>query len=229
MSFPGSQWAGHCNGFAAAALLEPEPTEPRDVLGVTFSVGDQKGLLTDYHFGDATAWVFGEESGAGVTPADFHHVLLAWLGAKQGARGFVVTFDMGGGEVWSFPAYRFESEWGPDATPNVWRVRTTVWMADMNVPPNFVGTRPYPGPQGMSFEYTLEGDPRSPSGGSWTGKSVSGRFAHPGRVWYPDPSTRNLERPLTSPGLDRDLVASILGESQGAHLLTFVSRLRLSD
>ena len=33
---PGVAWAGHCNGFAAAALLEPEPTEPVNVLGLTF-------------------------------------------------------------------------------------------------------------------------------------------------------------------------------------------------
>ena len=48
----------HCNGFAAAALLEPEPTEQREILGITFSVADLKGLLVDYHFGDAAAWSF---------------------------------------------------------------------------------------------------------------------------------------------------------------------------
>jgi hypothetical protein len=40
--FPGSLWAGHCNGFAAAALLEPEPTEPLSTQGITFSVRTSK-------------------------------------------------------------------------------------------------------------------------------------------------------------------------------------------
>ena len=40
--FPATPWAGHCNGFAAAALVEPEPTEPVTMLGITFSVADLK-------------------------------------------------------------------------------------------------------------------------------------------------------------------------------------------
>jgi hypothetical protein len=207
--YPTSGWAGHCNGFAAAALLEPEPTQAREVLGITFSVGDLKGLLTDYHFGDGVAWSYGDEGEPSVNPADFHRMLLSWMEAQ--GKGFVVTFDLGGGQVWSYPAYRFESEWGPDAdTPGVWHVKTTLWMADMDVPVNFVGTKPYPGPQGQTFEYTLEGDPRGPTGGVWTGGSGRGRFAQPGRIWYPEPSTRNVDRELTSPNLDRQTVENIL-------------------
>ena len=83
-------------------------------------------------------------------------------------------------------------------------------MADMDVPVNFVGTRPYPGPDGKTFEYTLEGDPRDPSGGVWTGASRAGRFAHPGRIWYPEPAIRNLDRELTSPNLDKDVLTALL-------------------
>ena len=96
----------------------------------------------------------------------------------------------------------------------MWRVKTTLWMADMDVPLNFVGTRPYPGPQGQTFEYTLEGsDPRNPSDGAWTGGSGRGRFSQPGRIWYPDPGVRNAERELTSPNLDRHTVENILSPS----------------
>ena len=204
---PGVPWAGHCNGFAAAALLEPEPTQPISVLGITFSVADQKGLLVDYHFGDSAAWSFGADGD--LNPADFHRKLLTWIG--EAGQGFVLTYDMGGGEVWSYPAYKFESHWTADpGREGAWRVTTTVWMADMDVAPNFVGTRVYPGPAGKTFEYTLEGDPRDPSGGAWTGASRAGRFAHPGRIWYPESTVRNGDRELVSPGLDRETLANIV-------------------
>jgi hypothetical protein len=210
---PGVAWAGHCNGFAAAALLEPEPTEPVSVLGLTFSVADLKGLLVDYHFGDAAAWSFGADGD--LDPADFHRMLLAWLGAA--GQGFVLTYDMGGGEVWSYPAYKFESHWTADPNQEgLWHVTTTVWMADMDVPANFVGTKVYPGAAGKTFEYTLQGDPLAPDDGAWTGASRGGRFAHPGRIWYPEPTVRNTERDLVSPGLDRQTIANILAGSDGS-------------
>jgi hypothetical protein len=212
---PGVAWAGHCNGFAAAALLEPEPTEPVNVLGMTFSVADLKGLLVDYHFGDAAAWSFGADSE--LNPADFHRTLLTWLGGA--GQGFVLTYDMGQGEVWSYPAYKFDSHWTADANQEgVWHVTTTVWMADMDVAPNFVGTKIYPSAAGKTFEYTLQGDPMNPDDGAWTGPSRSGRFAHPGRIWYPEPTARNTDRDLVSPGLDRQTIANILAGSDGSDI-----------
>jgi len=211
--FPSTAWAGHCNGFAAAALLEPEPAAPVDVLGITFTVADLKGLLVDYHFGDAAAWSFGEDGH--VDPADFQRMLLDWV--QVTGKGFVLTFDMGGGEVWSYPVTGFASQWRMDSTEdNTWQVTTTVWMADMDVPAGFVGTKPYPGPAGKTFEYTLHGDPRHPTDGVWTGPSRQGRFAHPGRIWYPEPTVRNGERELVSPGLDRQTLANILAGSDGS-------------
>jgi Transglutaminase elicitor len=212
---PGVAWAGHCNGFAAAALLEPEPTEPVNVLGLTFSVADLKGMLVDYHFGDAAAWSFGADGD--LNPADFHRTLLTWVG--DAGQGFVLTYDMGQGEVWSYPAYKFESHWTADATQEgVWHVTTTVWMADMDVSPNFVGTKIYPSVAGKTFEYTLQGDPLNPDDGAWSGASRFGRFAHPGRIWYPEPNVRNTERDLVSPGLDRQTIANILAGSDGSDI-----------
>lgn len=208
--FPGSSWAGHCNGWAAAALLEAEPTEPREVDGITFSVGDLKGLLSAYHFADAAAWSYGE--GGLVDPADFHRVLVRWM-AGQEPRGFVLTFEPRGEEVWSYPVYRHETAWAPDpVAPGVWHVRATLWMANPNVAPDFVGLQEYPRPEGQVFEYVIEGDPRNPSGGAWVGASERGRFARPGRIWYPEPRVRNLGQQLASPGLDRAVIGRILGE-----------------
>jgi hypothetical protein len=216
LDFPDSLWAGHCNGSAAAALLEPEPTAPVTIFDITFSVADQKGLLVDYHFGDAAEWSFGE--GAELDPADFHRMLLNWVQAA--GKGFVLTYDMGDGEVWSYPLYRFQSQWSLDPVDEeVWDVKTTVWMADMDVSPNFVGTQPYPGPAGKTFEYTLQGDPHDPTSGAWTGASRAGRFAHPGRIWYPSADVRNGDRDLVSPGLDRQTVANILAGSDGSDVV----------
>jgi hypothetical protein len=211
--FPGSQWAGHCNGFAAAALLEPEPTAPVTIFGITFTVADLKGLLVDYHFADAEAWAFGDDGQ--LNPADFHRMLLNWVGVA--GKGFVLTYDMGNGEVWSYPLYRYDSSWIQDPDdPNTWHVTTTVWMADMAVPPNFVGTKEYPGAAGKTFYYTLQGDPNNPTDGAWEGTSRTGRFAHPGRIWYPEPTVRTTDRDLVSPGLDRQTVLNILAGSDGS-------------
>jgi hypothetical protein len=206
--FPNTAWAGHCNGFAAAALLEPEPTQPVTALGVSFSVADLKGLLVDYHFGDGAAWSFGDDT-TEVNPARFHSTLLDWVAGRD--KGFAVTYDLGGGEVWSYPLYRFTSQWAPDQVEaGLWHVTTTVWMADMAVPADFTGTRPYPGPDGKTFTYDLQGDPRHPDDGTWTGSSASGQFAHPSRIWYPDAHLRNPDPRLVSPGLDRDVLATLL-------------------
>jgi hypothetical protein len=206
--FPNTRWAGHCNGFAAAALLEPEPQDPLTALGVTFSVADLKGLLVDYHFGDAAAWSFGDEN-AEVSPAKFHALLLDWVAATN--KGVVVTFDLGGGEVWSYPLYRFATRWAPDAVEDsVWHATTTIWMADMDVGPNFIGTQAYPGTAGQTFTYDLRGDPRHPDDGTWTGSSARGRFAHPSRIWYPDGRVRNPDTRLVSPGLDREVLTTLM-------------------
>jgi hypothetical protein len=208
---PGVAWAGHCNGWAAAALLEPEPTEPLEAAGVTFSVGDLKGLLAAYHFADAAAWSFGE--GGILDPADFQRALLRLM-SRDDPRGFILAFEPGGEEIWNFPAYRHETVWGPDpVVPEVWRVRSTVWMADPNVPLNFVGLKDRGGSDGITFEYLLWGDPRDPSGGMWLAPSEPARHPAPSRIWYPAPDVRNLERQLASPNLDRAVIGAILGET----------------
>lgn len=40
-------WWGHCNAWAAAAVLYPEPIKPATVGGHSFTVADVKGLLTE--------------------------------------------------------------------------------------------------------------------------------------------------------------------------------------
>jgi len=204
----GPSWAGHCNGWAAAALIEPEPTAPVQVGDETFSVDDQKGLLSDFHFADAALWLYGGGDD-GLSPVDFHHQLITWL-ARDG-RGMVLVFNPGGEEIWSYPAYRVQIVSTPDQTdPDVTHVKATVWMADNNVPANFVGLKNYPSDQGQTFEYALRGDRASPDSGVWEGASARGGFSRPWEIWYPEPSVRNVGRLLASPNLDYTMIREIL-------------------
>jgi Transglutaminase elicitor len=211
-------WAGHCNGWAAASLLEPEPTAERTVNGVSFSVADQKGLLTSYHFADAAAWSVGNDD-VDATAAEFHRGLLSWLGKDH--MGLVFTFKPAGdAEVWSYPAYRFDMAIGPDSLEaDTWHVKTTVWLVDNDVPAGMVGARPWPGPDGKVLEYTIRGDPYDPKEGDWA-PSTNGRFGRPYMIWYPDPATRNLDRQLTSPELEYKHLVRIVRGSERAPLFS---------
>lgn len=200
------EWAGHCNGWAAAAILEPEPTAPVTVNGITFSVGDQKGLLSGYHFGDEAAWVVGGKPN-GTTPQELRQVLELWLGEKN--KPFLANLYSKDDQVWSAPAYRYETLYGPDATkPNVNHFRTKVWYADYHVGPNYVGTQIFGG-EPKVYEYWLEGPVNNPTDGGWEGISATASdFAKPFHLWYPDPTTRNGRR--WTPALRYDIIKEIV-------------------
>ena len=207
VQYSGLAWAGHCNGWAAASVLEPEPTRERTIGGMTFSVADQKGLLSSYHFADAAAWAAGSED-QDVTPADFHRAVTRWIGGERKAA--ILTFRPVGEEVWSYPAGKIGTQIGPDPLEaDVWHVTTTVWLVDNDVPAGFVGSKPWPSAAGKVIRYTLTGnDPYNPKSGAWHPSSDSG-FGRPFMVWYPDPNSRNIGRQLASPNLDYNLVRQI--------------------
>ncbi len=209
----GLQWAGHCNGWAAASLLELEPTEPREVGGVWFSVADQKGLLSDYHFADSALWSYGGADD--VNPADFHRALLGWL--RDQHFPMIMTFNMGSEEVWSYPAFQFQLVHGPDILdPNVTLVEAVVWLADNDVPADFVGVKFWPSIEGKRFTYWLAGPPDNPTDGEFTGANVAGRFARPYQVWYPDANQRNVDRVLAAPELHEEFLRNIVGDERPA-------------
>jgi hypothetical protein len=205
----GPTWAGHCNGFAAAAVYEPEPTKDVQAGPISFTVADLKGLLADYHFADAAAWLYGGEDGD-LDPTDFNRQLTEWMIGSQ--KGFVMVFHPGGQEIWSYPAYRARVVYAPDPRrEGVTHVKATVWMADMMVPAESVGTKNYPSDDGKLFEYVLYGNRDNPDGAAWEGQSLGGAFSRPWQIWYPEPQYRNLQRELASPGLDYRLLREILG------------------
>jgi hypothetical protein len=205
-------WAGHCNGWAAAALLEPEPTAPVTARGMTFSVADQKGLLSDYHFSDSPLWEYGSTTDA-LRPADMQRMVLQWVGGQH--KGFVIDDFTASDQIESYPVYRFHIVYIPDPLdPNKTHVQLTLWMASYHVDSNFVGSTSYPGPDGQRFDYFIYGPKESPTGGDWEGVSLVGKQGHPRFIWYPDPNVRNIGRTLTSPALSYATILGILGRTQ---------------
>ena len=202
------EWAGHCNGWAAAAILEPEPTKPKTIDGVTFSVADQKGLLAKWHFADSAEWIHGDPE-KGVEPADFHRALVQWMGA--GKRAFVVDVSNGGDQILNLPVYRFRLFYTADPADKAkTHVRATLWFLDYRVPPDFVGSKNWPDDGGKTYEYVLVGDRNNPTSGAWQGASATKElFARPQHIWYPNPTARNTARPLVSPQLDYKLIQAI--------------------
>lgn len=85
--YQGVWWEGHCNGWAASAILRPEPGAIRvdDQSGTSFSVSDLKGVLAEQDY-CADAVMYGHRhDGEGknprpVQPAEFHRVLTYYIG-----------------------------------------------------------------------------------------------------------------------------------------------------
>ncbi len=107
----GEGWWGHCNGWAAAAILTNEPTESVSFRAgsqdVSFSVGDLKGLLSESHYSTYSNF-YGEryngedDDVADLTPAAFHKLVSYYLGEM----GVAMVFDTTATEqVWNFPVW----------------------------------------------------------------------------------------------------------------------------
>jgi len=110
----GDTWWGHCNGWAAAAILTNEPTEPVMVNAgdheIEFTTADIKGLLTESHYSTESSFYGerynGEEQDiADLSPAHFHKLVSFYL--KE--QGVPFVFDTTASEaVWNFPAWKVE-------------------------------------------------------------------------------------------------------------------------
>lgn len=141
-------WWGHCNGWAAAAILTPEPRESVEAGGVSFGIADRKALLSEIGMEVAGSF-FGQRAETSSNTADsafqdvhpnqFFLVLTNFVGT-----GFPMIMDRFTGlEVWNHPVagYRVEpvtreDDLGPhpsashvhraEVTLRVWWVRDDV-------------------------------------------------------------------------------------------------------
>jgi competence ComEA-like helix-hairpin-helix protein len=108
----GESWWGHCNGWAAAAILTNEPRETltieKDGHSFEFNTADQKGLLTEAHYSTHSHFYGERYNGedddiADLTPANFHKLITFYL--KE--QGVPFVFDTTATEaVWNFPVWK---------------------------------------------------------------------------------------------------------------------------
>jgi competence ComEA-like helix-hairpin-helix protein len=112
----GESWWGHCNGWAAAAILTKEPREAVEVdLGdgkVSFTTADLKGLLTESHYSTRSQFYGERYNGedddlSDLTPKAFHQLVSFFIDEL----GVPMVFDTTAKEaVWNFPAYAYKMD-----------------------------------------------------------------------------------------------------------------------
>jgi len=98
-------WAGHCNGWAAAAIRHAEPKNSVTRNGVVFAPSDIKGLLAELYVYSNHELLGGEEGGA-VNPAMFHVMVTNWIGLGKHPIAMDNTL---GEEIWNYPIYSYKS------------------------------------------------------------------------------------------------------------------------
>jgi len=136
-------WYGHCNAWAAAAIMEPEPVKSVEDGGVTFEAADLKAYLTELwmeqhssFYGSRNNKHDDEESRDSidfrdVTPATFHIMFADQIGNRD--RSFVID-RYTGDQVWNQPVKAFRSKATPlyegegaDAAPLKRTVKYTIY------------------------------------------------------------------------------------------------------
>lgn len=170
-----ASWAGHCNGWASAAILETEPTQPKVKQGITFDVGDLKGLMSEAHWFDNASPALKITNNAHV----FHKTLIDYVG-----NGLAVIMDVSlGNKIFNHPVAQYQITYKKDAgDPNKTHVTCTIWFISDYVTPDYVGSKGYPSEFGREYTYWLKGDVTNPVDGGWEGVSVSD---HPDAIWRP--------------------------------------------
>lgn len=147
-------WWGHCNGWAAAAILMPEPKTPLEIAGVKFEIADRKALFTESHM-EVTGDFLGtrvydpddttSEAFEDVWPAQMFLGLTNVMGA--GKKSLIID-RYTGAQVWNQPLVAYftrapkgEDDLGRDPDyPNIYRINlsTTLWWASDSVDPNLI-------------------------------------------------------------------------------------------
>jgi competence ComEA-like helix-hairpin-helix protein len=110
----GGSWWGHCNGWAAAAILTHEPTESMTVdkggQSIEYTTADLKGLLTESHYSTRSQFYGARYYKEGddlndLTPQAFHKLITFFIGTQKVPLVFDTTATE---EVWNFPAYAYD-------------------------------------------------------------------------------------------------------------------------
>lgn len=202
-------WFGHCHAWSASCIVEREPRAPRTVGGVTFGVGDQKGLLAACHAQDASNFYgdrFGDGEGsedrADLPPDELWRLLQLYVRRQR----IPLVLDLEAGpEVWNHPVYQYEVKFQPTGPEGLHDATMTIVVADDGVTPDYLGT------QYKVHVYTFRVKMRNGAfvlgSGRWTGKSVQD---HPDFAWYPYVARAE------NPGVAPDKVGQIVGYQIGS-------------
>lgn len=103
-SYGTPHWAGHCNGWTAAAIRHAEPQQNVTHNGVVFRPSDIKGLLAELYVYSDIEMIGGSYEYA-VNPATLHLALANWVG-----KGHPIGMDNSlGKEIWNYPIYSYKS------------------------------------------------------------------------------------------------------------------------
>jgi competence ComEA-like helix-hairpin-helix protein len=116
----GSAWWGHCNGWAAAAILTHEPREAVTVqfgdinqYEMELTAADQKGLLSESFYSQLSSFYGARYNGdedddiSDLSPKAIVQLLSTYIGE----RGVPLVFDTSANEqVWNYPAWGYELE-----------------------------------------------------------------------------------------------------------------------
>ena len=180
---PSESWFGHCNGLAAAGVLEPEPKSPKTKQGITFTVGDQKGLMTEAHWYDNVD-LWQPVSGTTLEAHVFHKTLIDWIGKGKEA----VIMDVSFGPVKNnHPISVYKMQYVTDANdPSKTHVTCMVWGSNY-APKDFVGTEKkpcesWPNPYGKTYYYWISGSISNPTNGGW---EKGCETDHSDFIWHP--------------------------------------------
>lgn len=148
-------WTGHCNGWCAAAALYDEPTHSETVNGITFTVGDIKGLLAEAGmYADADFYGHRVDSVQDMyspkytdtVPDQYFLVLTNYMGVHQQP---ILIDRYTTDQIWNQPVLGYQIDYpkpsdymGEDpSAPGVYRIHinSTVWWAnDSGVIPDII-------------------------------------------------------------------------------------------
>jgi competence ComEA-like helix-hairpin-helix protein len=139
----GESWWGHCNGWAAAAILTNEPTESvySDINGqqVAYTTADLKGLFSEAHYSTRSrfygARYNGEEDDVtDLSPKAFHQLVTYYIREM----GVPMVFDTTATEqVWNFPVWGADldvSETTPEGLEDAVNINTDDLFALVTLP-----------------------------------------------------------------------------------------------
>jgi hypothetical protein len=201
-------WEGHCNGWAAAAILTPEPTISRQRGGIVFTTADQKGYLSEQYmncycnFYGNRFWGNPGDDPNDIYPDEFHRLLIKYIASGKSA--MVVDIEPGR-MVWNFPLFKFESRWSTGwFDDKKLKVTTDCYYVNDDVHPDYIGSKWFK----ITYTYNLYLDAHGNIvSGEWTGASKNN---HPDFVWVPTsdalvPANSTLENPRMDPRFVREI------------------------